>query len=668
MSSVQSIWKGVAAVCGILLLLGIFADNVQAKGLFDDMIINRPTARIGVWPFTNPTPYRVYLISNIPEAQVMPVVGAAALDRRGQVTYLPLSAVGTYGKRQVELLPYDTFSSRRMLVAVVDRSTMTAGEQLALGKLLAAHFGRMRAMTDATSIGLWIENVGKSGKEYNVLIDLPVRRVLEPAVQALRALPVETVPDKSKQLYNVVYQATRTAIITDDRMIGEEFRMRLPFSDTLLYTPDEFENYVRTDDIDTRIIALNWNGDVEWTPNTIARLLPEPLLKEIDASPVAERAQLTRWQRFTQRALARSYVQQGITTWVITAPTGQLVQQLATQVISENLAQRSYEIPVANLSGYESMALGVYLFARDPDPSRLIRQHQLEQQMEGLLQGKITVRTGQNWGSMLQRELRNESHARNPFMNDDGARVLHQASNAELVLLLWAQEINPSVTFTHEKVRVTRPYPPFRDIEPSEPSRPDPNERLLFGGRKYPQGKNDPKYQADLDYYYRIERPRYEREYREWERAKRRWQQDRDNYRVNYDYNIFVNPQVEFNGFLNLLDTVATRQYIWSSDILTVQHGDARMVQTIPVVAYGEDSEPAAPRELAYFTNHFGWSDYVYDRQVLLSSDSLYALGSHTLSQGLLQGLDSLLSVALWPGDLKAWNQPGARPDTPLLP
>ena len=602
------------------------------KSFFDDKIINRPTDHSGVFPFTNAYPYRVYLISNIAEQQVMPLVCAAGLQRTAHCHYLPLNSLGSYGKKHNELLPYDEFSPRHMLITVLNRAEMSTIEKANVEKIRRAHFSQTSIISDQKTIFVRIDNVGKSGKEYNVWIDLPRADLLTPLMVDLRALPDDTIADKSKKSYQMQSALTRTAVLCDDENINEIFRRSLPYSDTITYPVSKWQQFRTADDIDMRIIALNWNSSFELTLALATQLLPQIVIKEINA-PITG-TELTNWQFFCQRAIARRIREDTKDSWLIAAPSAALLRQLATQVTMEKFPARDFEIPLVNLTRYKTFSVVVSLTPQDPDPRRLVLQDQMEASAQRLLQGKMPLADGE----MMNHNL-----------------------TGNLIFRLSAREITPVVTVTHRQQRLTPLFPEFSDSEPDKPHCPDPDDKVLFSGRKYKMGKNDPQFKEDLDYYYRVRLPEYERKHREWERDKKRWQRDYDSYRVNYEYDILLNPQVALSGMLQLIDQNDQRTLPWSSEIHIEQRANERVVMTIPVVVYGEDQDPATPREIGYFSNHFGWSDYMYDNRVLLAADSIYSLGASALQAGLEEGLQSLLTTALWPGDLQPWNRPGAR-------
>ncbi len=642
---------------GVLMLCVVTGIAAQA-GLYQHYIIDRSD---GGSIFK--VPYYAYIISNIPELDVMRPMCRTVLMRRHKntphVLYIPLAQVGTYGRKKTELLPYDHLKNTETVV-VIDRSRLTDAEKTALGKLQLYVFPLMAPLPQSGCVRTWVQTTG--AEEYQVYVELPEVSWIEQAANDLWALP-STAPVSVQQTLDIVHKVCRTAMLSNDAQARNALLAVIKYSRVQSFTLDDYEKFAGLRDVDQKLIALNWNGEEECTAEMAVRILP-PSLRAPCHLQTPDRVGLTGWQRFCRTAVAR-HEKGEEDTWAICAPTAQFLNELVTKVIARNFEGGPYDIPVYDLSYITSLAVGTSLGVGDPDRERLLPgpvQMQMEEVAGTAFRMKVrSMVSTQNWGRVLDEALGKNADTDDPLRKPDTIRRVNQASNTDAVLLLMVRKLSPQVTYTFPRNRITEPYPAFTEKEPDKPNKPDADRRKSpFGPHVYPgeahkDRVNSREYQEDLAKYTYIELPKWERAREKWEQNRREWERGKSSYQVNYEFEVVTTPAMSLGGQLKLLDMYATQNVLWSTDVNLASNGERKQILTIPVQVTGEDTDPPQPRAMNNYSNKYTWSDC----SATVGSDTVYGMGQSLLVRSLRDGVAELVKTALWYTDLKPWSRPG---------
>ncbi len=144
------------------------------------------------------------------------------------------------------------------------------------------------------------------------------------------------------------------------------------------------------------------------------------------------------------------------------------------------------------------------------------------------------------------------------------------------------------------------PYPAFSSPEPSEPCEPNPDETILFKGKRYRlvngSRKNDPHYINDLDNYKQNLLPEYRRAHRQWEHDRNDYESRRRYHDMEWSRSVDAVQSVKVSGNLRIYDagslgTDTAGQLIFSCSL----NGNAERTATYKsdrVSVQGEDSRP----------------------------------------------------------------------------
>lgn len=149
---------------------------------------------------------------------------------------------------------------------------------------------------------------------------------------------------------------------------------------------------------------------------------------------------------------------------------------------------------------------------------------------------------------------------------------------------------------------LTAPFPEFSDSKPSEPQKPNPEDKPLFAGHTYDKVNgsraNDPHYIKDLEDYYHDKLPKYQKELHRWEQNKSEYEDRRRYHDMEWETAISRTEKVGVTGDLRIYD-------LSSGDVDKV----GKVVFTCPItgseqknsdfrkdrsVVRGEDSRPSA--------------------------------------------------------------------------
>ncbi|MHB9025736.1 MAG: hypothetical protein ACYC7E_16470 [Armatimonadota bacterium] len=509
----------------ILLLMAGSAGLAATGGFFVDRVLNRPDRKY----FGGSTPYQVYIISNIPEREVMRAICREVLLRthgdKNHCIYLPLTNVGNFGRQKKDLLPFDPRKDAETIVAI-DRSTLTPAEKARLETLIAKHFPLLPDIAKRPQVTVWIQNSGKSGAEYQVLLDVPSIIWLEDTADELWALPAGTLGDKSFGKHQIRHPVNTVAICSNDLTVRDALAKAVRFSEIHLFGLAEAQQFIELEGFTQRILALNWNGDVQCPPALAARLLP-PGLSEKASDLTPDATGLTGWQQFCRQAIARHDTITDVDIWTLCAPTARHLQSLAAQVIAHQFSGDPFTLPLCDLTQVRRLALGVYYTPSDYDEGRFTLQTDLDSLAQKLLPATVqTVVLPIGWSP------------ESPSIREEPADVADTAiptPNADAVLLLRVDKLSPLVKYGTMSRRLTPAYPRFTYFEPARPYPPDPDERrqITERGYEYPgkttaERQQSRKYQADYAHWRDVQVPRWEKEHKEWEARVRELENEKD--------------------------------------------------------------------------------------------------------------------------------------------
>lgn len=637
----------------LVILLFICMINANAGGLFEDKIIDRENKGHR---------YYGHIISNIPQCEVMRLVGRHVLNKvykdTQQVLYHALVDVGQYGKKKKDLLPYD-YDQYHQTIVVIDRSTITNDELKRLDLLQTNIYRLMPPLTTTGSVRIWVQNMGRSGNEYQVFVDIPQLRWLEKATNDLWAIPSNAIPEKSKLTVDLQKPLSTGAILTNDAVVKDQLLAAFPYCDFEVSGIEDFDRFRDAKNVTKKFIAINWNGDVELSSIVATQIFP-PALKSTCSLLKPDASGFTEWQRFCRKAKAVSESDNDVETWVISAPTTRHLRAITDVAIKNDFAGKSYDLNIADLSHIQNLAVGSYIASNEVERDRLILQQQMEELVLGQLKLQVkSMVTSQDWGKIIDEVIDRNTLNDNPFARPDDIRRINQASKADAILLLWVKSLTPEVSYSFPCERLTPPFPPFTEKEPSKPVKPDPNERQygvagphLYPGETTQERIASDKYQNSLRIYTYERSPEYDKKMREYLEKKAEWEHQRDKYRVSYQYEVMVNPKVAMTGYLKIVNIIGAQQLLWSTEVSLEKDGDAVSLTRIPVVVYGEGTTPSLPPEAEDYVNSHDWQGCIR----AINADTIYSLGQDVLLSSLSTTIRELPQIALWSTDLKPWN------------
>jgi hypothetical protein len=619
----------------------------------------------------------VYVISNIPETQVMAeLCRDALLLKKGDksiCTYVDLETLGSFGRKKTDLLPYDWRDGTETVV-VIDRATLTEGQKTSLAPLLAECFPGVTVATTPTTVRVRAHNSGKTGEEFQVLVDLPSARWLKSTATLLWGISEARLPEKSRSSLTEEREVSSTALLSTDPDSTRAIVQALPFSDVSIFTLAELENYcTAAPTASRRLLVLNWNGDQECTAAMAARVLPSRL-GEYTRDLRSDRLGVTGWQRFCRLGRAERFADGAGETWVIAAPTRPYLQTLVDEVVANAFTGGPFDLPIKDFTFLNNLAVGVYIAADEADRGKLVLQQELEEVAGRVLGVKVHSMTStQNWGAVLADALGKDPQMDDPFHRPDAVHSINQASQSDVLLLLWAQSLSPDVRYTTAPRRTTAAFPAFTEAEPQRPEEPDPDQRKhAFGSHKYLGGSTEerrktPEFKRDYAQWKTEALPAWEKAHADWERKRNKWDYDRAHYPVDFVFDVGEASAVRLSGYLKIIDLTATQKVLWSTDVQLAESRN-RSIKSIPVRVIGEGATPATPREVGEYLNLQGWAP-CYGR---VGRDHLNGIGQQLLLKSLEVGVRKLSSDRiLWPTDLKAWNLPSVTrtsADVPVKP
>ncbi|MHB9105882.1 MAG: copper amine oxidase N-terminal domain-containing protein [Armatimonadota bacterium] len=681
MHSLLSLWR-VSVLC--LLLVGIlghcygstFANRIMARD--DDNIY-------------------VYVISNMPQTAVMQAICRNLLLRvdkgKPHCTYVPLSSVGTYGRKKNELLPYKHLEDNETII-VIDRSQMTEQDTAGLQKLQTELFQAMPERKHRNSVRIWVQNYGKTkrGREYQVLVDIPQTKWLERAADDLwNDKWGAFYSDKTRQSFNHECPIDAGAILTNDPDSAEAISASMPYCEMAVFDLDGIDEFQARAGLTKRFIILNWNGETECPAAQIKPLLPPSMKQYYEIK--TDRVGLTGWQQFCRTPMVRCEMVGETEVWAICAPTEKYLRKMTGLVLQDKFRKDAYTFNVTDFSYINRLAVGVYVSDSSLKRDRLVMQQRLEEAATDVLRLQIqSMVSVTGWGKILDNVLDRNNPNDDPLNNPETIRRINQASNADALLLLWVNELKPSIAYDKNYSRTTPPYKDWsqaareadvsveRPKEPEKPTQHDPDDKegpiwdrdYKYKGKTREERANDPVYLADVRKYYDKDIPKYNREYNEWRKeagawdtAKYRWERGRESYEVHFNYYARMTPGTGVVADIRIIDTVKEQSLLTAPIPVSLgRTGQSREVLEIPVSLTGEDSIPDMPNAITRFQNVYTWPG-CFD---LVGEDTMYAICQDAITASLREGLMKLPEFTLWAADLKPWNLPSARPVRPELP
>lgn len=606
------------AVVGILL---IAATGASAAGsLMNDWIMQN----------SGPVPR---VITNLPEDFIVkyllpPNIGQA---RRQKIEYLDLSDVGTSPD---SILPYD-WKKRYHSLVILDSSRLTADEMSKVELLRKTLFPRETLGPGFNSFWI-VQNAGRgAGENFRVLLTAPAEEYVIALIEELSEVNAGELKSGTGEVLQAGHNVSRVEVVTNavDAM-QEVFGLAYsgPFDDLTIRSFSE-QTGAPEERPTHEFVCIDWNADLEPTFGAIGDMLPQVVRDRVTGTET-DRMGLTSWQAEARRLVAvRDPDAQDLERWYIAGPTKRHVARLAAMVASGLARGETVGIdePVpADLTDAERLAVGAYLLNDSEYTDQLVVQHKLDDLVRHTL--PVAVASGEDLGSVLSEVL--GTSAQSPFQAPSGAERIVSATNADYLLLLWAQSLRPEQQFAYTKERLTPALEPFTL---SQPSCPGPNDKVLFGGFRYPgatesERRSSEKYRRDLDRYYA--------ENADYERQKRLWEEAQYGREVQYNMRVTAAPTVQLDGYLMLVDLM-TREVVWSRDLAILSRGGELHVRDVPVTVRGEETEPPAP---SLPPTERSWDE------------STWPVGRDAVTEALAEGMRYLLGDGLFSEDLRPWN------------
>jgi hypothetical protein len=643
----------------MILAAAIISSIISIAGSFGTQIVNRPNEGL-----FGDTYFYVYVISNIPQSDVMPLICREALLKKhgdkSHCNYIPLATLGLHGKKKRDLLPYDA-AKRTETILVIDRSRLN-NEDARKMELLLESLYPLAPKTDTTksTINLWVQNSGVYGKENQVIIDIPDIFWLKEAANDLWNMPDGYMRDRSKDTFSIAMPINKLGLLTNQPLIKHVLNRAYRYTAIYDYSLDKFDEFRDEKGFTHKYIAINWNGDAEFTSIEAGQVLPKSLRNQLSIVP--DRMGISDWQRFCRQAIAKHEKEDGVETWVITAPTQRYFDALWNKVVENRFAGSQYSVDICDLSYMKSLAIGTVIDSQDVDRKRIVLQQRLEEIAMPILNVKVqSMLSTQNWGEILSSAMGRNVENDDPFNRPEDKKNVNQASKADGILILWTKTLEPSVKYDFPRKRITKPYPAFGYTEPKKPLEPHHNKKIDNGQYYYPGTTEDErrscdKYKNDCKQWKDEDMPQYDKNLKDWKDKKNKWDEEKKSYTVNYQYDVMMTPAVSLTGYLRLIDITGEQKIIWSKEISLRKNGESRLITQIPITVRGEDTDPRIPDEVSRYTNIHSWSE-CKDKN---SSEMVYSLGQDILISGMQEGIMKLVDSALWAKDLKSWNLPYA--------
>ncbi len=593
------------------------------EGLYENKVIGRDREKCT-------------FISNMDWADIKQPLCREWLLNADRCRYIPLSDLGTFGKHHDELLPYKWIKDE--WVILVNLATLTDEETALYSQLKDLMPLIPKTSGDEPEIRVFFQKGGK--REYEVLIELPDEAWLEDAAEFLWSVPladgVHNIDREERGWLPFTFSVNRLAVLTNMQSFNTCMN-GARFANVVCFSPDQCQEFADMQGVTQRVIALNYNGDAEITPDQ-ARLILPPKLHDDALEGDSDRLGLTPWQRFNRTAQARHFKNDtGGDTWFIGAPTekfvNQLIHQTGFQPPFSSFEGRETNIKLCDASWMNSMAVGVYMQPENVDHERLVLRERLEQIARDRLGNRIPeISSGSNLGDVLQQVMGENDE--NPFRADVDVEHIMVDMSADALLVLWVRDISPTTSYDYEPKRQTPRMEPFSD---QEPSKPNPDAKRPFGSHIYP-GKNTEerrrsnKYQDDYD--------DYRRKHSDWEDRQASYNREARNRRITWQQNITARSSVHLSGYCKLID-LKSKQVVWSTAVETSQNGREKFIDQNLVTITGENATPDAPSMPP--TIH-RWED------------GTFTAGQDAIHNALNNGLEKLQQVVLWGSDLKEWN------------
>jgi hypothetical protein len=416
----------------------------------------------------------VYVISNIDEAQIMSPVCREALYRKDHCRYVPVSMLGSYGKRKTDLLPYN-WRDKNETVIVLDRSRLSEADKVNVSRLLYEMFPILKLNSNVSEAIIHAQKNTKEGKEFQVLLDIPEIKWLDQTVQDVWSIPASAEDKGDLWQKTIRNPIDRVAVLTNEDGLGEALLEPFRYGEKQSFTLDQYKDFVAQDHCTHKIIALNWNSETPCSAEIGNEILPQELREICDDSQTSrDRMGLTPWRRFCREADAKRFQVDQTEVWVLRAPTEKFLRELASPLISSkfNSERAEYSIPVTDLSVIKTLAIGTYIAPPDSEANtikklqkNLVLQQELESLSQKWLKSKVNPVSTQNWGNIIQVAM-GEGASDSPFKSTAGAEKVVRAAKADALLVLWVRQVEPQINYSHVKERLTTPMPAFNQSDP----------------------------------------------------------------------------------------------------------------------------------------------------------------------------------------------------------
>ena len=578
-----------------------------------------------------------YLISNVPEDQIMPLVFRDALkdpNKSKKCRYLPLSAeFGKFGRNKKDLLPFNWRRETELVVAV-DAGHLTSEERDNLSRLVSEIFPGLAGSPPYPYVHIRAQASGK--KEFQVYISAPNRDWLEKGIEVAWSLPeselVETAPDgkkvlKNRPLLEQVHRIWSLAVLSNCDGIAEFVAQPLGLVEGRqwkLADASAFQNA----NADIHAVLLNWNGEEEIKPEEIVGLIPEKLRSRCATTPSKSHPELTVWQEFCREVTWACEQDKGRFQVYIGAPTERHLKAATLEMfrgLRDGKVSQGPPEQALDLSYMQRVAVGVRLQPEDVRQYRdqIVIQKRLEDLAINRLKGceVQSILSPQDWERLLAEVF--GTGPTDPWSDSETVRRVASEVKADVLLLLTVQVATPSVRFEASAPICVNPPPP-------PPPKPDPDDRKYpFGPRKYP-GNTRAERMASYA---------YQMDLRQWERDMEAW----SNRRVDWEYKISQIEECEIVGFLQVLDLQNPQEaLLWSKDVRVRVSGTPRLYHEVTVSVRGNSTPP--PPELPPVAREW--------------RPETIRLAASALEDALGKALEEMGQNALWQSDIKDWNRP----------
>ncbi len=687
------------------------------KGTFNSQIINRSNEG---W-FGN-TYFPVYVISNIPETEVMPPICHDTLKNTGDENtdphckYIALNSLGTFGKKK-SLLPYNP-AKRAQTILVIDRSKLTENEKSNLNILKSQLFASAPVTptnyettnildNNANNAGfksvprdfvnIWVQNKGDYGKENQVIVDLPDVRWLIEASNDLWHLPANRFKDNSKDTYSDIIPVNKIALLTNQFEMESNFAKAFRYLDIQMCEMAFYNIFINKEDLTQKIIAINWNGGTEITPEKAAKILP-PALTVYCTQLTADNTGTTGWQQFCKKAIARRDNINGTETWTFCAPTKETLNLLINKVMEAKFKDGliQYSVDITDLTYLKNISLETVINTPDIDKNRITNEPLIKDSIEKTLNIKVNSTTNADGKILLTLNTVepviaytvlpvnrltpymgafNEpapdspswwSSDSRPSPDDEGSFwenlfsnccnemtsnfIDNACSSSNLGSMFGCLSANDSDSNSNKN----------SNKNSSSSSNYEPPKNYKYPGSTYQQRESSPEYRAAVIAYddaKRSEQYAYEANLDQWRDRKKNWINAKRSLMVTYEYPVHASTSISIAGMISFSDLKYSKNIILNKDISLNNQPGIQLEKGMKIEVQGNETSPKKPAELKKYKDKLvskGWNKCVETA----GADSTYLVVLDSLVNKLREELMKFKITSLLYSDLKPWNVP----------